>query len=666
MRELSRKTDREAPAAEQMPDERESHATRDRQIAKKTSTAMLRAHLAAGSEGESQVAEQGTREDAAEFPHRESIERSFGAKLSATAHTGGIAAGACEDLGAEAYTMGSSVVFGQQTPSLHTAAHEAAHVMQQRAGTTSASSEAEADAVADRVVAGQSAASMLPAANTGDVAAPAVQMKKLPEHQDPNYRPTTPPDMEKPVNWNTGQGYGPPPQIPQLVRLDPGFAPPTSPNTTRPGPGRGAGNSHHTHHQETPLDRWQEEQDKGKVRWTHDLSVRRGQDWGAYQQVAVYYQNYWNAGVPPIQGFQQAQSDPALKGSRLGLPSDDWKGDLETLVGAQEVGGGKKKVGDVFDGDTSSLSMSAGDKRAADHASTRHGRNKTKHAFQSVGAEEALADAAFKDMTAAAKTIRSERAGLSAAVAAIDNQKAKDRQEAAEGELAALQKEVDGVKSVMSFMFSLPEKFANIEETGKGLVGEAAHALWDLALDVRFEQETEELKAKIARAQADQKDATTRMLAGRYNQAAAAVAAAVTKFSAARSRLEAARTSRVQAYDDAGAAVYRAAGGGQSGRQVEAIVASIPRVETIVAQLANIKTTLGNGSTDPPYNREAGIGFAMALYAQTWEAYDLPKYVDWLFKVRWLYAEKLNTWLEKLNNLNQIKSKLEGKMAGGS
>jgi hypothetical protein len=80
------------------------------------------------------------------------------------AHTGGAAAQASSEIGAQAYATGNHVAFAG-TPDLHTAAHEAAHVVQQREGVHLSGGvgqqgdayERHADAVADAVVAGGSA-----------------------------------------------------------------------------------------------------------------------------------------------------------------------------------------------------------------------------------------------------------------------------------------------------------------------------------------------------------------------------------------------------------------------------------------------------------------------------------------------------------------------------
>ena len=107
------------------------------------------------------------------LPHGDRIQRLFGPAhdVSAiTAHVGGPAAAASAQLGARAYATGAHVAFAD-APDLHTAAHEAAHVVQQRAGVQLAGNvgqagdayEQHADAVADHVVRGESAAALLDA-----------------------------------------------------------------------------------------------------------------------------------------------------------------------------------------------------------------------------------------------------------------------------------------------------------------------------------------------------------------------------------------------------------------------------------------------------------------------------------------------------------------------
>jgi LAS superfamily LD-carboxypeptidase LdcB len=116
------------------------------------------------------AAETGTSGSGGPLPHLDRIQRLFGKHdvSSVRAYTDGNAAAGAKAMGAEAFAVGDQVGFGT-TPSLHTAAHEAAHVVQQRAGVAlkdgvgqvGDSYERHADAVADKVVRGESAESLL-------------------------------------------------------------------------------------------------------------------------------------------------------------------------------------------------------------------------------------------------------------------------------------------------------------------------------------------------------------------------------------------------------------------------------------------------------------------------------------------------------------------------
>ena len=104
------------------------------------------------------------------LPHGAVIQQAFGRHdiSGVQAHVGGAAGEAAQAIGAQAYATGNDIAFSGQ-PDLHTAAHEAAHVVQQRAGVQLKGGvgesgdvyERHADAVADAVVAGQSAEGLL-------------------------------------------------------------------------------------------------------------------------------------------------------------------------------------------------------------------------------------------------------------------------------------------------------------------------------------------------------------------------------------------------------------------------------------------------------------------------------------------------------------------------
>jgi hypothetical protein len=143
----------------------------------------------AGAEDASMVhraAAEGVSGSAQALPHLDRIQATFGSHdvSGIRAHVGGPATAASEAMGASAYATGNAVAFAQ-APDLHTAAHEAAHVVQQRGGVqlkggvdeAGDSYERHADAVADAVVSGRSAVPLLDSVSAagGQAAAASVQ-----------------------------------------------------------------------------------------------------------------------------------------------------------------------------------------------------------------------------------------------------------------------------------------------------------------------------------------------------------------------------------------------------------------------------------------------------------------------------------------------------------
>jgi len=116
------------------------------------------------------AAARGTATPATRLPHADQIQRAFGRHdiSGIQAHVGGEATESARDMGAQAYAMGDHVVLAPGAD-LHTVAHEAAHVVQQRGGVHLKGGvgavgdryEQHADAVADLVVSGRSAEAML-------------------------------------------------------------------------------------------------------------------------------------------------------------------------------------------------------------------------------------------------------------------------------------------------------------------------------------------------------------------------------------------------------------------------------------------------------------------------------------------------------------------------
>lgn len=116
------------------------------------------------------AAARGIATEPSKLPFADQIQRAFGRHdiSGIHAHVGGEAAKSAREMGARAYATGDHVVLGEGAD-LHTVAHEAAHVVQQRGGVqlkggvgeVGDAYERQADAVADAVVAGRDAAPLL-------------------------------------------------------------------------------------------------------------------------------------------------------------------------------------------------------------------------------------------------------------------------------------------------------------------------------------------------------------------------------------------------------------------------------------------------------------------------------------------------------------------------
>jgi hypothetical protein len=134
------------------------------------STVQLRADEGGGHAVDVQeVAASGLQGTPGALPHRDTIQQAFGRHDvgGIQAFVGGPATHAAHQLGARAFATNNATAFAAP-PDLHTAAHEAAHIVQQRGevrlkglGARGDRYEQHADAVADRVTQGRSAETLL-------------------------------------------------------------------------------------------------------------------------------------------------------------------------------------------------------------------------------------------------------------------------------------------------------------------------------------------------------------------------------------------------------------------------------------------------------------------------------------------------------------------------
>jgi hypothetical protein len=127
---------------------------------------MLNARAGRPGRRPGELARAGFQGGGGQLPFMARIQASFGSHdiRGVRSFTGPSATAASRALSARAYASGDNVVFAEAAPDLRTAAHEAAHVVQQRAGVDLPGGlgevgdrhERHADAVADMVVRGES------------------------------------------------------------------------------------------------------------------------------------------------------------------------------------------------------------------------------------------------------------------------------------------------------------------------------------------------------------------------------------------------------------------------------------------------------------------------------------------------------------------------------
>ena len=153
------------------------------------------------------IAARGVSGSGVPLPHLREIQRAFGHHdVSAVrAHVGGPATAASAAIGAHAYAAGNDVAFAG-APDLHLAAHEAAHVVQQRGGVRLSGGvgragdayEVHADAVADAVVRGESAQALLDdMAHRGAGGGSAVQLREDSDYEAREYMRERPPAAQE-------------------------------------------------------------------------------------------------------------------------------------------------------------------------------------------------------------------------------------------------------------------------------------------------------------------------------------------------------------------------------------------------------------------------------------------------------------------------------------
>ncbi len=169
---------------------------------------------ASGGKGASvkEAASHGMAGSGGALPYADRIQKSFGGYdiSNVQAYSDAHAREGSAMMGASAYATGNNVVLGQGGTDLHTVAHEAAHVVQQRAGVSLSGGvgkvgdpyERHADAVADLVVQGKSAEGLLGEMAGGGGGGGQAQVQR--QELEPSVGGFSSPKVEAPIGDDEG------------------------------------------------------------------------------------------------------------------------------------------------------------------------------------------------------------------------------------------------------------------------------------------------------------------------------------------------------------------------------------------------------------------------------------------------------------------------------
>ncbi len=387
----------------------------------------------------------------------------------------------------------------------------------------------------------------------------------------------------------------------------------------------------------------------------------RQKKWDAYRTFALQVQGLLANVAPDVDLFQHAEKDPDARALGLILPQKGWTGDLGALASSQQVPRkGGLTVGSVLGGPTKA--DEAGLNRAG--RAMKAGKGGLEKAFHKcIEADE--------ELKSAVDTVRGRADGVAQAAhlvnaegAALEHFRASDAALIASAEIAKLKEEFAAIKTVISVFTELPVKLVDLAKEGVNpltAIGGIANGVIDLV----SESQLEAAKQKLAAAQQKMHDSRARELQERLEGAKVGARGQINTLSAAMHALRKSLASRRAVYNEAGTAAGAAAGrGGQSNNRVAAMLAAIPLVETVVARMRSIYSRVKDAP--PAYTREAGIGYGIALYHQSWAAWDLPSALGLIQNLQLYFGWGLADWEASLGQLQSVQERLGGPRPAGN
>jgi hypothetical protein len=572
------------------------------------------------------TAQVGVANASGKLPHLDTIQHAFGRHdvTNVRAAVGGQAAHAASQLGARAYATAGKVAFSSE-PDLHTAAHEAAHVIQQRHGATAdARYERHADDVAEAVVAGRSAEGLLDELVAGTASNAVVQLKEdinlqdLIKHLDNN-----------PFDNIDGR------EIDWTARIQPAAPPATYKEIDCAIIGELYGAENQSEH-----------------------SVHDGRSWNAIKQVTASTSSTRNAVASDVAAFKHAERDHDLRALLFLSPSAT--GDVASFADHQRPARGGPKVMDVFDEDNQ---MSFGD-----HDRKSIAKERQRGGFEQTDVTAGATIRSGSELRAALLDIRVKSTAIDTAgknLEAVTHEQAFDvasnEADDARAEIEALKEEMSLAKDAVNAATTIAAAVAHIVQGEVGDAIDKVGVIAGIVLNHIEDWRITSAKQKLGKALRQMKTARGREIAAKISAGRSALLGAFLEFERSKELLRAVYTQRRNAYNLFGAAAGREhQGSSESKQQLSALMSAIPIVEIVVAKARSIvgKAVL------PEYTERAGHGLWMA---NRYHDAKVPLFIAALGEIegaREIYQLVFQKWNARLKQLTALEQQVLGARPG--
>ena len=386
----------------------------------------------------------------------------------------------------------------------------------------------------------------------------------------------------------------------------------------------------------------------------------REQAWAAYLHAAQTTQAKQAPMAQEMNHLRHAERDPSLKAMGFKM-NEGYKGSLQDLTERQAlpVRGGLQ-LGTLFNA-SGGLVLSKTDNNAIATAA--------KNGEQGAGTidESALGTAkSDEDLDAALAEVAATKAGLAEATNALDAMRKDMRAADLEDQADEVRREIDSLQSGFEGGVNAIEKglgalsaLASLAESGAaGLPGLAA----GIAFQILHSADLHDVRAarkKLGAIESELANVKSAALRNRLSAHTASVSRALAQSDNATAKLRSTLSSRRAAYNKSAQSDAASAGPDSAGqKKVAAIIAAIPLVEHVIGRLLGVAAV--GRDVRPAYTSEAGRGYNMALQRGMEQAMELPIAIGEMEHCHVAAAEQVDVWRARLQQLNQIRNKIEG------